>query len=83
MDITNISPTLLALVPVVMGLVQVVKRLGLPTRFAPILSIAFGIAGAFVVAPATVGITIILGIIVGLTASGLYAGGKTTITSQE
>ena len=72
-------------IPVITALVEVVKRaLKLNSRFLPILSIVFGILIAFLVQgqtifgleieTMTIPITIFAGLILGLTASGLYSG---------
>jgi hypothetical protein len=37
------SPEAIALIPIVVGLVEVFKNLGFPERFAPLASIAFGV----------------------------------------
>lgn len=67
------------LIPIVTSLVQSVKALGVNSFYAPLFSIGFGIAIEFlavgtIVQSPSVGITILLGIVVGLSASGLYSG---------
>lgn len=64
----------LVIVPVVMGLVEVVKRVGVPVRFAPLLAVVLGGLSVFVV-----DITPLMGIVYGLTACGLYSGVKTSL----
>lgn len=66
---------MLALVPIVLGLVSVAKMY-LDSKWAPLLSLVFGIAGAFLFPSLTLGETIVGGIVVGLSASGLYSGAK-------
>ena len=74
----EITGTFVILVPIIMALVQVIRGLGLDVRFAPVAAIALGIVGA-------VGLdvfsfsTVLSGIVVGLTASGIYSGVKTTV----
>lgn len=64
-------------IPIVMALVEVFKKTGLPDKFAPILSVALGMAY-------TVSYTVLsgqgepinslyLGLVVGLSASGMYS----------
>lgn len=73
----------IAVVPAVIGLVEVCKDLGLPTRAAPAASVIFGVlaalaqlyAGQWPWIQATV-----VGIALGLAACGLYSGAKTTVT---
>lgn len=68
-----LTPALMATIPVVVALVQVIKQMGLSDRYAPIASIVLGIGLAAVVTTGLVPI-IIGGIVVGLSASGLYSG---------
>jgi len=75
-EIFTLSPLALGAIPLVVGLVQIGKGLDVPSKYAPIVSIAFGIA--------LMGLTgvawqafVVQGLIVGLAASGLYSGGKT------
>ena len=77
-SIALITPALLALVPVVIGLVQGIRTLGLPDRYAPVASIVLGILGAFVFPAVTIPLTILSGIVVGLSACGLYSGVRAT-----
>ena len=73
MDISLID---LSLVPIVVGLVQVAKKAGLASKYAPVISVVLGIAGVWVLQN---NIEWISGVIIGLSASGLYSGGKTVI----
>lgn len=72
------SPAILSLVPLVIGLTALAK-LYVPSRWAPVIAIGLGLAGAFLFPAATMGLTIVSGIVVGLTASGLYSGVKSII----
>lgn len=67
------------LVPVIVGVVEVFKRVGLTDRFAPLAALILGVAGAWVFVGGTVASIAIGGIAVGLLASGLYSGGRTTL----
>lgn len=78
MDISTIDPYLLGSVPVVIGLVSVLKTVGLNSKWAPLTSIGLGLVFAFLVGGTPVSIAL-GGIIVGLMASGLYSGTKTTL----
>lgn len=71
------------LAPITVGLVQVIKSSGLPTRLAPLATILVGVFLQYLVNVAlsseqSLAMTILLGLIVGLSASGLYSGVKTT-----
>lgn len=70
----------IVLVAVITGLVQVAKKTGLNSRFAPILSVVLGIGLTYLfVGHDTT--TLLNGIIASLTASGLYSGGKTLVNA--
>lgn len=64
------------IIPVVTGLVQVVKQAGVPKKIVPFLSLAFGVGLSFYT-----GVTdpIIYGLVYGLSAVGLYAVTKNTL----
>lgn len=77
--IFEFSPWIVGTIPVVVGLVQVVKLLGVPSKFAPAFSLLFG-----VLALSLTGIpwqaVVVQGVIAGLAASGLWSGGKSTLS---
>ena len=73
MDISLID---LALVPVVVGLVQVAKKAGLASKYAPVAAVALGIAGVWVIQQ---DVEWISGIVIGLSASGLWSGSKAVV----
>lgn len=84
MDITTpfLTVTQLALVPLVMAVVALLKTTGIAgatNRFAPLYALVLGIGGAFLVPSATVQLTIIAGVTVGCIAAGVYSGVKTTV----
>ncbi|TXL65641.1 hypothetical protein FHP05_05830 [Cerasibacillus terrae] len=66
-----------AFVPLITGLVQVFKVAGLPKKFLPLVSLLLGIGGGvFYISPGDLKGGIIIGIVLGLSASGLYSGTK-------
>ena len=71
------SPLIIAIVPVILGLVQVVKSVGLPSKFAPLASLVIGV-GLVALTGASWQADIVQGIIAGLAASGLWSGSKST-----
>jgi hypothetical protein len=76
----------IAVVPAIVGLVEVCKDLGLPTRAAPACSVIFGVLAAFAQFYAGTWPWIqaaVLGIALGLSAAGLYSGVKTVITTGQ
>jgi len=67
---------------ITLGLVQVVKQLGLPAKLTPLVALIFGLG----LSALTVSITnlswplvVICGLIAGLTAVGAYSGVKNTV----
>lgn len=67
------------LIPIATGIVQIVKGFEVNSFYAPVVSLFVGIALEFlavgtVVDSPSIRITILLGLIVGLSASGLYSG---------
>lgn len=75
-----------AVVPAVIGLVEVCKDLGLPTRAAPAAAVCFGVLAAL--AQLYAGTwpwiqAVVLGVSLGLSACGLYSGVRTVISSQS
>ncbi len=77
MDITVLD---VALVPVIIGLVEVFKKLGLSNKFTPLFSVVLGIVfGVFYVRTGEIATDVLVGIALGLSASGLYSTSKTMI----
>ena len=74
----------LPIAAVIVGLVELAKGQGLPSRYAPVLAVALGLLFATLgrLDDPTVGTwlqTELLGLITGLSASGLYSGAKAQI----
>lgn len=73
-----------ALIAVIVGLVELLKGLGLKKKLLPVASLVFGLAaGIFYVYPGDLKGGIIVGLMLGLSASGLYSGTKSTIEKGE
>lgn len=78
-NLFSLSAVAVATIPVIVGLVAVFKPLGLPSKYAPLASIALGMC--LVALTGVIWQVIIAqGILVGLAASGLYSGGKAMAT---
>ena len=61
-------------IPIIIGVTEVIKRTGvLPSSLSPLVALALGVVYTFI-AP----ITIVMGVLVGLSASGLYKVGQST-----
>lgn len=78
----NISE--IALVPIVNGLVEMAKNMGLPKKYAAPAALALGILLQLGVA-GTLGFSldaVLQGAVIGLSASGLYSGSKAILKKK-
>jgi len=66
-----------AAIPIITGVVQALKMAFLPSKLAGLLSIILGLLFSFGTNHAVTVETTITGIVIGLSASGLYEGVKT------
>ena len=82
-NVLNLSPLVMATVPVIVALVQGAKQMGLPGKFAPVASMVFGIGLVFLTGPAGWTAVAVQGILAGLAASGLYSGGKAVVATPS
>jgi len=75
-----IIPLQLAMIPILIGVVEVIKKLGVPKRFVPLASIILGIGISFIV-PGVISmfVAVIGGAVIGLSAVGLYSGTRATV----
>jgi len=65
------------IVPLILGLVEVAKRVGLPDKWSPILSVVLGLlAGVLLLSPEDIRRGVVVGLALGLSATGLYSGTK-------
>lgn len=60
------------LVPLITALVEVAKKVGLPNRFCPILSLVVGLALSALIPSSSLYETVIVGLGFGLSAIGAY-----------
>lgn len=76
----------IAVIPAIVGLVQVVKDLGVPSNYAPLCAVGFGLLAGFAqfyagqlpwISAAVTGVAL------GLSAVGLYAGAKTVASNVQ
>ncbi|AEH46803.1 hypothetical protein [Parageobacillus thermoglucosidasius] len=72
-----------AIIPLILGIVELFKKGGLPARYSPFVSVIFGLLfGIFYVAD-TMKEGIVVGLMLGLAASGLYSGTKNMVEKGE
>lgn len=70
--------------PLIVGIVEIFKQLGMPKQFSPVLSVVLGmLLGVFYVSPDDILKGLLLGTSLGLGAVGLYSGTKNTKESFE
>lgn len=68
-----------ALIPLIVGLVELIKWFGFPKKLLPLASLSLGITlGMIYVNPTDIKGGILVGLMMGLSASGLYSGTKNT-----
>lgn len=72
------------LIGVIIGLVELLKALHVPKKILPLASLIFGlIGGVFYIYPGDPKAGILVGIIMGLSASGLYSGTKSIVEKDD
>lgn len=69
-------------IPIVAGLVEIIKTAGLPSRYAPIVSLLVGIGVSYLFGWSEWQWGILNGVVYGLSASGLYSGVKAVATGE-
>ncbi|MCM8900034.1 hypothetical protein KVG29_02210 [Caldicoprobacter algeriensis] len=70
----------IAIIPLIVGIVELLKQIGLPSKFAAFVSVLLGIAiGVVYLSPDDIKKGILVGLALGLAASGLYSGTKSTV----
>ena len=90
MDINELITYLftpVAQVALIIGLAELIKRSGCPTRYIPMIDLALGILSGVCIYGITMGYGIINGILVGialgLSACGLFSGIKNTLEYDD
>lgn len=70
----------IAIIPLIVGVVELLKQIGLPSKFAALVSVLLGITiGIVYLSPGDIKKGILVGLALGLAASGLYSGTKSTV----
>ena len=70
------------LIPLIIGLISLIKKTTLPKRYIPIFSIFIGILFSFIFSSGNWQKDILVGVYLGLSAMGLYSGSKTILKSE-
>jgi len=71
--------TTIGAVPLIIGIVELAKRLGLPVKYASLFAVILGVAAAFLLESGAIAQKALTGIVYGLSAAGLYSSAKTVI----
>lgn len=70
----------ITLVPVILAMVELLKRVGIPKKLSPLVALLLGIlCGFYYIAPGEPRKAVFLGLVTGLSAIGLFSGTKNTI----
>lgn len=75
----NLVVSFAVLLAITIGIVEAVKRLGVPEKFAPVVSVVVGLALSalsYFLADTKALLAIVGGLVIGLSAVGLYSGVK-------
>lgn len=73
-----------AIIPLIVGVVELLKQLGLPVKFAGVVAAILGVViGIVYVAPENIGEGILVGLSLGLAAAGLYSATKNTVEGVQ
>jgi hypothetical protein len=78
MDFSNFEINGIFIIPLLNGLAELLKKLGLDVKYIPLFNVIIGLALGIVFNWGNVFYGIIAGITIGLTASGLYDAVKYT-----
>jgi hypothetical protein len=75
-----------AIVPIIMGISEILKQIGVNAKVIPTINLIQGLifgAGLYIYQGKDVVEGIIVGLVMGLLASGLYSSGKNTIEAMK
>jgi len=74
----------IALIPVIIALVGIVGKAGVPARWQPLVALVLGLAGGFIyIAPGDPRQAVLVGIVMGLSSIGAYSGVKNTVEKRN
>ena len=90
MDIGELIKYLLtpiAQVALIIGLAELIKRVGCPTKYIPLIDLGLGLVSGICIYGLTMGYgiteSVVLGIALGLSACGLFSGIKNVTETEE
>ncbi|MBP3038436.1 hypothetical protein J9303_02815 [Bacillaceae bacterium Marseille-Q3522] len=71
-----------AIIPLITGLVELSKKYGLPVKWAPIVSVLLGLVIGIVYIEGPLKNSVLIGLMLGLSATGLYSGSKNFVEKK-
>lgn len=72
-----------AIIPLILAIVEFFKRCGVPIKYSPIIAVVCGILVGIFYLDAELKERIIVGLMLGLSATGLYSGTKNIVKSND
>ncbi|MCU9594552.1 hypothetical protein OEV82_08790 [Caldibacillus thermolactis] len=72
-----------AIIPLIAGITEIFKKIGLPAKYSPIVAIFLGIIITLVYVDVTPKEGVLVGIMLGLSASGFYSGTKNLVEKRS
>ncbi len=73
-----------AIIPLIVGLIELLKQVGLPAKFGALTSAVLGIIiGIVFISPDDIKKGVLVGLSLGLAASGLFSGIKNTVEGTK
>jgi len=72
-----------AIIPLILAFVELLKKVGFPVKYTPVVSLVLGVAFGMVYIEGEIKQSVIVGLMLGLSASGLYSGTKSVVKSDN
>ncbi|PKR83319.1 hypothetical protein [Heyndrickxia camelliae] len=72
-----------AIIPLILGVVELFKRAGVPKKYSPFIAVILGLLFGIFYLGSNIKQGIIVGLMLGLSASGLYSGTKNMTKSDK
>lgn len=72
----------IAVIPLILALVELFKRGGIPAKYSPFIAVGFGLLFGLIYLDVGIKEGVLVGLMLGLSASGLYSGTKNLIEKE-
>ncbi|MFK2824118.1 hypothetical protein QYG89_00215 [Bacillus sp. B190/17] len=73
----------IAIIPLVLGVVELFKRGGMPVKYSPFVAVILGLLFGIFYIGTDIKEGIIIGLMLGLSASGLYSSSKNAMEQRK